>query len=348
MKKNKLRNSKFELLRIISMCLIISSHYSLYTKWGGDKSSIAFQIKTMFFQPFGQIGVDLFVMISGYFLLSRKINAASSIIRSSKLYLNTYLYSWLILLSSFCFNKINMIKNFLLTKGSMLHAIFLFLTNEYWFIDSYIVLMLFVPMINLFFADESQHTLLMYIYFLLVVSGVITLLPTGFTPFGRVLNVGIMITCYLWGGYVHKYNPVIKLYLLALLLFIGLFVEYAGVAINRLTLTNGFAPFFVAIVIFYVFDHIKDFHNKTINWIASSVIASYLILASPIMDYNLWSSILHVTRFKSEPILPGVIISILLVAVTVLIDKLYGRLEKRLISSRMFKLFDDKVRQFLK
>ena len=56
------RNSKFELLRIISMGMILLSHYRLYS---GNTSE-----KLRILDPLGQIGVGMFVMISAFFWIS--------------------------------------------------------------------------------------------------------------------------------------------------------------------------------------------------------------------------------------------------------------------------------------
>lgn len=69
--RHKKRDTRFEVLRIISMVFIISSHFSLYGNWNEKSRHI---ISTMQFQPLGQIGVYLFVMISGYFLSTRSVN----------------------------------------------------------------------------------------------------------------------------------------------------------------------------------------------------------------------------------------------------------------------------------
>ena len=51
----KKRDSKYELLRIISILLIIASHYSNYGNWYSQTRL------TSFFDPFGKVGVDLFI-----------------------------------------------------------------------------------------------------------------------------------------------------------------------------------------------------------------------------------------------------------------------------------------------
>ena len=54
------RDSRFELLRIIAMVMIILSHYQLI----GGVNTKSIDI----FSPLGEIGVGLFIMISAYFL----------------------------------------------------------------------------------------------------------------------------------------------------------------------------------------------------------------------------------------------------------------------------------------
>lgn len=59
------RDSRFELLRIISMAMIILSHYRLYGETKYENLRIL--------DPLGQIGVGMFVMISAYFLYRRRL-----------------------------------------------------------------------------------------------------------------------------------------------------------------------------------------------------------------------------------------------------------------------------------
>ena len=64
----KERNSSFELLRIISMVLIVSFHYVYHA---GFDFLAPFSPRLYFIQCIdmgGNLGVNLFVLISGYFL----------------------------------------------------------------------------------------------------------------------------------------------------------------------------------------------------------------------------------------------------------------------------------------
>lgn len=64
----KTRTSSFELLRILSMALIVMHHYSVH---GGFDFMSPFSLRLYFVQCLamgGKLGVNVFVLVSGYFL----------------------------------------------------------------------------------------------------------------------------------------------------------------------------------------------------------------------------------------------------------------------------------------
>ena len=85
------RDSKFELLRIVSMMMIIMSHYEIYgVKYGRISSE-----NLGFIKPMGEIGVGLFVMISAYFLTIQNDNSVrKTVSRFKKIYTRVLFYSW--------------------------------------------------------------------------------------------------------------------------------------------------------------------------------------------------------------------------------------------------------------
>lgn len=90
---SKLRNSSFELLRIISMLLIVAHHFAVHGKFYLTSS---FSKNIFFLQSlsmFGKLGVNLFVLISGYFSCMHPHIKFSKII---KLELEVIFYSSLI------------------------------------------------------------------------------------------------------------------------------------------------------------------------------------------------------------------------------------------------------------
>lgn len=71
--EEKERKSNFEILRILAMILIISYHFvfhSNYNYWTINAHDFILRA----FWLFGEIGVNLFMLISGYFLVCSKFS----------------------------------------------------------------------------------------------------------------------------------------------------------------------------------------------------------------------------------------------------------------------------------
>ena len=66
--KNIERKSNFELLRIIAMFMIIFHHISVHSNFNNLTTTNLLYLK--FIQIGGKIGVNIFVLISGYFLIN--------------------------------------------------------------------------------------------------------------------------------------------------------------------------------------------------------------------------------------------------------------------------------------
>lgn len=79
------RNSSIELLRIISMILIVFHHFAFHGgfKWQTNSVTIS-HFWYNFIYGGGKIGVNIFVLISGYFLIDRKTSVFSYIRRILK------------------------------------------------------------------------------------------------------------------------------------------------------------------------------------------------------------------------------------------------------------------------
>ena len=85
------RKSNFELLRIIAMILIIAHHFSLHGGFRVVQSKpLINRIWILWLQLGGKIGVNIFVLISGYFLVS---SPAFKLKKVLKLWLQLFFYS---------------------------------------------------------------------------------------------------------------------------------------------------------------------------------------------------------------------------------------------------------------
>lgn len=69
----KKRNINIELLRILSMLLIVYHHYSVHSSWIFHNSFSKRTALINIIGNFGKIGVIIFVLITGYFILSKDL-----------------------------------------------------------------------------------------------------------------------------------------------------------------------------------------------------------------------------------------------------------------------------------
>ncbi|GMO38196.1 MAG: hypothetical protein Ta2B_17920 [Termitinemataceae bacterium] len=264
------RESNFELLRIVSMFLIVFYHL-LRT----PSSAI-----TNAFYVVLHIAVPCFVLISGYF----RINA--SVKGLLKLFLRCAVYA-IGLYSAYCITR-----HVQVSKKELLKSFFAFShTPGLWFITTYVFLYLISPLINI--ALKQANTKQKFVF--IMVTGIIT----GWFGFVNQCltledgkNIVNFIFLYCIGDFIHNNidNSKLKvkrhLLLLAYLLVnIGLFlilIFTERYLFLQKVLMKIFFPYnspgliLNSILCFLVFSTI-ELKSVKINWIASSVLAIYLI-----------------------------------------------------------------------
>lgn len=308
------RNSKFELLRIISMGMILLSHYRLYS---GNTSE-----KLRILDPLGQIGVGMFVMISAFFLVEEK-NAESKLLRRIlSLWSRVLFYSWLILI-------IDLFLNFSsINKKTLVKSVFPIIGNNYWFVTSFIVLMFIVPVLNRIINYMNKKQFLLGLIVIIIFSSVTTLIGQPYTPFGQPLNVGVMISEYMLVGYYKKYNIRLNRYIL-LIVIVSFYIGELLLGIS-----NGAPSIILSAAIFIMFIQVlPDMYNVYINWIASSIFASYLITEHVLFRIPFWKLTTSILNFNNK-LIEGLIITIITIISTVFIDKVYLLIFNKLIRNK--------------
>lgn len=148
-----LRQSNYELLRIVAMVMIVGSHFAAHgventlSVAGGEtgvylKGSITNQIFVSMLRPGGPVGVAIFFLISGYFLIKKEESSIRKVIKETLFYGITcgIIASILKVL-----NVINYV-----SWGAIITSLIVPVTssNIYWFIPAYIILVMLVPFLN--------------------------------------------------------------------------------------------------------------------------------------------------------------------------------------------------------
>ena len=295
------RNSAFELLRIFAILFIIAHHFSVHGGFyfaGLEQTSLVVFNKTWidFIGQLGKVGVNLFILISSFFLID---NTRFKTKKFLSLLLEMLTFGIVIGVAFFFKNKtefsIPWLKSLLFPFGS----------SSWWFMTNYLLLYLFSPLLNrgIRGLNKKAH-LILTIVFLVIWS----LLPTLIAKDYAFTNIGWFITLYLVGSYIKLYDVSLKMKPWAgILLSIGIFVTwfvckflfaryYAGgnyylsrlqTWFNLINMNNA-GQVLATFIMFLSFKDIKMRNIKPINFVASTCLAIYLFHDHDNIRHYLW------------------------------------------------------------
>lgn len=326
------RMSNIELLRIVAMIMIIAYHIPIHLNFVCPSHTITVsQLWNQFILMGGKTGVNIFVLISGYFLIKSKGVKISKII---KLWLQIFTYSVLIYiifttsgLESFS------IKEFI--------KCMLPITYEgWWFAGAYFVLYLISPFINIFLKALDKKN---YQRFLIVVLILWCLIPTMTGREFEGNNLLWFICLYSVAAYIrlwHDESPVsdkpkegaepaklVKRYFGLALIFIVLTflavvgLDFFGVQIADLSAhehlygMNRLPIFLISLFMFLAFKGLDIHYNKVINLIASATFGIYLIHDNKSVSWFLWIVLFSNINGLDKMIIPYSIVAVCLVFV---------------------------------
>ena len=290
----EVRQSNFEILRIISMVLIVMSHCddifglaNLYNATIGVNKII-----TDWFDIGGQIGVGCFVLISGYFMVEKHITVKKILRLAGEVWFYSISIWAIWSICEIYKNNINWIDSIKEAK----YAFFPILTSHYWFVTAYLILMILSPFFNkLIFAlnqTEYRCLLISVIMIFVILQGGFPNIFLGMSD-GRLMPVFIM---YLIAGYIKRFrkekkNNARKHWTVALVFYLLLFASFYLITLwgiksgNQFILANRYfyrelnSPLIVVICteMFIAIMETDIAYNRLINTIASCTFGVYLI-----------------------------------------------------------------------
>lgn len=184
--RGRQRDSNLELLRIIAMLLIVMHHFSAHGMWDGAGSHQ--RIVLDFFRAGGKVGVDVFVLITGYFLSQKGARSRAFI----NLWLSVFFW-YVALIIVFRVAAPDVL--FPELYGIALRPIS---SGVYWFATSYFGLLLISPLLNVLLSRGSHVRSLLCAGSFVVLSVVPTI--TGFAFLSE--NIPLFCFLYLMGGHL--------------------------------------------------------------------------------------------------------------------------------------------------
>ena len=200
---SKNRNYTLEALRIACMCLITIIHFFSYSDILNSNLNNSFRVGFSILFSLSRCSVNIFFIISGFFLCKKDF----SLNRIIKVYSQMLFASIL----SFVICVLLNIKE--VDYLDLLKTIMPLLTNHYWFISVYIIVVIFSPAINLLIEKEEYVRIRKGI---LVGGGILTLYITlnpfiiGNTMIGGDHSLLWALFCYFIGGCISKYGINVK------------------------------------------------------------------------------------------------------------------------------------------
>lgn len=337
----KKRESNFELLRIISILLIISFHY-VY-KSGYQLEHLTFNsyiIKTIWF--FGELGVNLFVLITGYFMVKGKISAKKIV----KLILEVYFY-----------NLINVLLYSYYTGFKLRSIVLLFpvIFSRYWFVSAYLIIYLLSPFFNKLIYNMSKSEFQKLLIITVFIWGII---QTIFGIFANSTETLLFYTRFLWLIIVYFIGAYIRLYDIKFLNTKTKAIKTALISFGAMVFSIGFIYLFrnsfakigleeyaylykpnnvfmmlLSMSVFQYFKQIKIKEIKVINVLASTSLGIYM-LHDGLFCTILWQNILDTkTRLEGPlPICYIIATTIIIYIIGVIVDLIRQLFEKLIVN----------------
>lgn len=351
------RNSSFEILRIVAMLFIIGHHFV----WYGGQMNIDFseginRYIAQFLFIGGNLGVDIFFIISGYFLVSGQFKVKKLI----KLDLAIIFYSVIsIIIVTFALHNKQQVYTWL-------QAFFPLSLESYWFMTIYAAIYLLSPCFNKLInqLDKKHFTAIVVIMFFFVCIRPAIAFPKRLTIFNGCFPIGIY--GYFMGAYLRKYpikflDNIAVSFIVFILSYIVLgLVSVYGYKYDDINIMGSMKDIFFAhesifmlicsISALMFVKNIKIGKVVSINFIAQAMFGVYIIHEAPVLRGYIWNNILHaanITHNNYYILYAMKIILALFISCTIIeLIRIY-MIEKPLFKSKRFDKQFERIDNFM-
>lgn len=348
------RNTSIELLRIISMIMIMFHHFAYHGnfEWNFNEVTLP-HLWYDFILMGGKVGVDIFVLISGYFLIEN----TEKLFQPKKLLkfwgqvvfysIMTYLLSVMLRLNAF--------------EIKQLIKVCLPITYPGWcFASTYFMLYLIHPFLNKLLHGLSKTE---YQYLILMMVLCWSIIPTATTQLFESNSLLWFVTLYGIAGYVNLYGGNQKLqskhyfslYFMVLIITYTVSTTFLFLGTKKEEWSTHAIDFFeierlpillMAITLFMGFVTLKMNYHKWINMIASATFGVYLIHDSSYIRYYLWTNIFKINQYQDSTFL--ILYSILVVFILYVSCTMIDLIRKKLVEKPYMLFVNHYTYYFLK
>ena len=348
------RNTSIELLRIISMIMIMFHHFAYHGnfEWNFNEVTLP-HLWYDFILMGGKVGVDIFVLISGYFLIEN----TEKLFQPKKLLkfwgqvvfysIMTYLLSVMLRLNAFEIRQLIKVCLPITYPG-------------WWFASTYFMLYLIHPFLNKLLHGLSKTE---YQYLILMMVLCWSIIPTATTQLFESNSLLWFVTLYGIAGYVNLYGGNQKLqskhyfslYFMVLIITYTVSTTFLFLGTKKEEWSTHAIDFFeierlpillMAITLFMGFVTLKMNYHKWINMIASATFGVYLIHDSSYIRYYLWTNIFKINQYQDSTFL--ILYSILVVFILYVSCTMIDLIRKKLVEKPYMLFVNHYTYYFLK
>lgn len=305
--KNK-RNTSIELLRILSMLMIIVHHFAQYNLGAFSDTMITLpRMWNYFLFMWGKVGVDIFLIISGYYMITDKSPVVS--IKKVLKYMGQIVFysagfyvAWgLLHLNEMSINE-------------MIKFCFPITNSMWWFATVYFIILIIHPYLNKLLTGINKADYQKILIFGLVIWSIIPIfIDSNFQS--SKLMWGIYLYCL--AGYIRLYGlrnnwNMVRWIVIAVITIIITYVfaclmSYWGISdskyieyITLLYTQEYLAVLLISLSLFMVFINVNMAYNKIVNVIASATFGVYLFHEHGYVKYILWNNIFISEEYRND------------------------------------------------
>lgn len=298
------RNSSIELLRILSMFMILLHHlvvHNVVDYKAMDPGIFRFLLQFLFVSG-GKVGVVIFFAISAWFMADAATGVKASFRRVWMLEKEALFYG--VVLGFGCYLTIDGVG-----LGALLHGVFPLMSSIWWYTTAYAGFLIVFP----FLADglralgRKRHLSLCAVLFFVI--GVVGLLPVSPVVTGAMgmMYLFVLISAYKW--YVaseHAFDPLKLIAVGAMLLLPYVLASLAAKALldvstgAYITSETKTPILLIGFGIFLLFERIH-FYSPVVNKVAACSLSVYLITEFPAIASRMWQGPFSLDVMAASP-----------------------------------------------
>lgn len=325
------RKSGVEILRIVAMFIIVANHFSTHGALRSVANAHVSFLNTLVAQILacgGKLGVDIFVLISAYFLCTKTVRVSSMV----RLWIRCVV--WGLILCG-----VAQLAGLHVGSRMLWMALLPVSCQNYWFVTAYFVMLVLSPFLSVGLRGlgRKRHALLIgVLLFIYAVAPAVTLW-SGTRPLFGFSNVTWFVVLFVVGSYVRLHGHGIGISrrtlfwtlasaLLAVLGWILLSHVFHGLRWNAVREMNCPVTLAIALSSLMIAVGAKVGVCGWLNRVAACMFGVYLIHDNPLMRGLIWNRLVHASSLVRQDLFPvTALAAILLVFLScVFLDYLLG------------------------